>query len=88
MVQSPQGLERPITIDQARPEPNGSPTNLFAPAAAKHLFDQECALHDAHGSGVTTWIVQAEQRLHTAIMFYEAATLPGPVRPEVFTAAG
>lgn len=84
MVQSPR-LERAFMIDSVS-EPHGSPTNLFTAAAAKHLYDQECALHDAHASGVAIWILRAEQRLHTAILFYEAASLPVPPRPDVVTA--
>lgn len=86
MVQAPQPLEQLFAIDPELAEPYGSPANLFAAAAAKHLYDQECALHDAHSSGVSTWIVRAEQRLHTAILFYEAASIPPPSRPDVLTA--
>ena len=70
-----------MTIDATSPQPYGSPKDLFTAAAAKHLYDQECALHDAHGSGVATWISRAEQRLHTAILFYEAAAIRAPSRP-------
>jgi hypothetical protein len=88
MVQSAQQPERVLTIHPASFETDECVTNLFSAAAAKHLYDQECALHDAHTSGVAAWIIRAEQRLHTAILFYEAATLQPPLRSVVLTAAG
>ena len=41
--------------------------------AALRVYEQECALDDARGSGVTAWIARAEQALHAAILEYEAA---------------
>lgn len=39
--------------------------------AALRMYEQECALDDAHGSGVAAWISRAEQSLHAAILDYE-----------------
>ena len=39
-------------------------------ACACHLYDAECALHDAHQSGVDTWIDAAGDKLHAAFAAY------------------
>ena len=39
---------------------------------ALRVYEQECALDDARGTGVAAWIVRAEQSLHAAILEYEA----------------
>lgn len=41
--------------------------------AAKHLYDAECALHDAHQSHIDAWITAASERLHKAIVDHSAA---------------
>lgn len=41
--------------------------------AARHLYDAECALHDAHQSHVDAWIFAASERLHAAVAEYLAA---------------
>jgi hypothetical protein len=41
--------------------------------AAQRLFDAEGALHIAHQTRVDSWITAANNRLHEAIMEYEAA---------------
>lgn len=42
-------------------------------AAAHALYRAELALHDAHGTGVVEWINAAQDRLHEAVLRYEAA---------------
>ena len=42
-------------------------------AAARHLYDAECALHAAHQSHVASWITAASDRLHKAVVEYLAA---------------
>ena len=42
-------------------------------ACACHLYDAECALHAAHQSGVDDWIAKAAERLHEAVVVYQAA---------------
>ena len=42
-------------------------------AAARHLHEQEIALHDARQTDVELWIHRAEARLHDAVLEYEAA---------------
>lgn len=39
-------------------------------ACACHLYDAECALHDAHQSGVGTWIDAAGDKLRAAFAAY------------------
>ena len=41
--------------------------------AAQGLYRAELALHDAHGTGVAEWINAAQDRLHQAVLRYEAA---------------
>lgn len=41
--------------------------------AAQVLYRAELALHDAHGTGVAEWINAAQDRLHQAVVRYEAA---------------
>ena len=40
---------------------------------AQHLYDAECALHDAHQSHVDEWIAAASNRLHDAVVDHLAA---------------
>lgn len=40
---------------------------------ARHLYDAECALHDAHQSHIDEWIAAASDRLHVAIVDHLAA---------------
>jgi hypothetical protein len=42
-------------------------------AAAKHLYEAECALHTAHQSHVDKWIAAASDRLHEAMAEHLAA---------------
>jgi hypothetical protein len=42
-------------------------------AAARHVYEQEIALHDARQTEVNEWISRAEGRLHDALTEYEAA---------------
>jgi hypothetical protein len=42
-------------------------------AAAKHLYQAECALHTAHQSHVDAWIAAASDRLHEALVEHLAA---------------
>jgi hypothetical protein len=42
-------------------------------AAAQHLYEAECALHDAHQSQVDEWITAASNRLHDALVEHLAA---------------
>jgi hypothetical protein len=44
--------------------------------AARELYEAELALHDAHTSGVDTWISAAADHLHRAVQNY-LAQLPG-----------
>jgi hypothetical protein len=39
-------------------------------AAARHLYEAELALHDAHQSRVDAWIAAAGDRLHDAAVEY------------------
>jgi len=39
-------------------------------AAARRMYDAECALHIAHQSGVDQWVKAAGDRLHDAIVAY------------------
>ena len=41
--------------------------------AARHLYEAELALHDAHQSYVEVWIVAASDKLHQAVVDYLAA---------------
>ena len=41
--------------------------------AARHLFEAELALHDAHQSYVEAWIDAASDKLHQAVVDYLAA---------------
>jgi hypothetical protein len=41
--------------------------------AARGLYRAELALHDAHGTRVAEWIDAAQDRLHQAVLRYEAA---------------
>jgi hypothetical protein len=45
-----------------------------AAAAARHLFEAELALHDAHQSHVEAWIAAYGDKLHQAILDHLAAT--------------
>lgn len=40
---------------------------------ARHLYDAECALHDAHQSHVDEWIAAASEHLHIALVEHLAA---------------
>ena len=40
---------------------------------AQHLYDAECALHDAHQSHVDEWIAAASDRLQVALVEHLAA---------------
>ncbi len=42
-------------------------------AAARRLYDAECALHVAHQTRVDGWIVAAYQKLHEAVAEHLAA---------------
>jgi hypothetical protein len=42
-------------------------------AAAKHLYEAECALHAARQSHVDAWIAAAGDRLHEALVEHLAA---------------
>jgi hypothetical protein len=42
-------------------------------AAARHLFDAECALHVARQSQVDAWIAAASDRLHDAVLEHDQA---------------
>jgi hypothetical protein len=48
-------------------------TRVRVAVAAQRLFDAEGALHIAHQTRVDSWIAAAYDRLHEAIMEYEAA---------------
>ncbi len=74
MIQS-SGLSADVTEGPAR----GFTVRLTAlrksrAAAALRVYEQECALDDARGSGVAVWISRAEQALHSAIVDYEAVS--------------
>jgi hypothetical protein len=43
-------------------------------AAARHLFEAELALHDAHQSHLEAWVAAASDKLHQAVVGYLAAT--------------
>jgi hypothetical protein len=45
-----------------------------AAAAARHLFEAELALHDAHQSHVQAWITAAGDKLHQAVLDHLAVT--------------
>jgi hypothetical protein len=59
--------------------------------AARHLYEAELALHDAHLSHVEAWIVAASDKLHQAVVEHLAATREqdgtdaGRARPEART---
>jgi hypothetical protein len=40
--------------------------------AARALYEAELALHDAHQTHVDAWIAAAADRLHAAVLRYEA----------------
>ena len=42
-------------------------------AAARRMYDAECALHIAHQTGVDQWVTAAGDRLHEAILAYRRA---------------
>ena len=42
-------------------------------AAARHLYQAEQALHDAHTTHIDSWISAAADRLHEAVEAYLAA---------------
>lgn len=44
---------------------------------ARHLYDAECALHNAHQSHVDAWITAASDRLHAAVAEHLAAQAGG-----------
>jgi hypothetical protein len=41
--------------------------------AAQALYRAELALHDAQGTGIAEWVSAANDRLHQAVVRYEAA---------------
>ena len=56
-------------------------TTITAPAAATdqsitgaaaHLYDAECALSAARATGDDAWIAAAADKLHQAVVWYEA----------------
>jgi hypothetical protein len=49
-------------------------TNSYRDVAARALYDAELALHVARQTRVDEWIRAAGDRLHTAVLRYEAAT--------------
>lgn len=56
------------------PEPvTGPAIDPAVAACACHLYDAECALHNAHQSGVDTWIDAAGDKLHAAFAAYLGA---------------
>jgi hypothetical protein len=42
-------------------------------AAARHLYEAECALHTAHQTHVDAWIAAASDHLHEAVVEHLAA---------------
>jgi hypothetical protein len=46
---------------------------LDVEAAARRMYDAECALHIAHQTGVDQWVKAAGDRLHDAIVAYRRA---------------
>lgn len=51
------------------PEATHEDQDLVRTAAA-HLYDAECALHNAHQAHVDAWITAANQKLHEAVSAY------------------
>lgn len=49
-------------------------------ATAQRLYEAECALHDAHRTGVDAWIAAAGDRLHDAVIEHRVA-LSGRLEP-------
>ncbi len=43
------------------------------PAAARRLYDAECALHVAHQTRIDAWIAAASEKLHQAVAEHLAA---------------
>lgn len=48
-------------------------------AAAARLYDAESALHAARATGVDEWIAAAYDKLHLAVVEYEAAAAEAAV---------
>ena len=47
-------------------------TDRLITSAAAHLYDAECALSAARATGDDTWIAAAADKLHQAVVWYEA----------------
>jgi WhiB family redox-sensing transcriptional regulator len=71
-----------LTAPRSDPHPEEPMTTIHAPqpgnpdrvdAAARRLYDAECALHAAHHSHVEEWIAAANEKLHEAVAGYLAA---------------
>jgi hypothetical protein len=56
------------TSQHTQPHRVRSGTDDPVTAAARHLYDAERALHDAHQSHVDAWITAAADRLHDALV--------------------
>lgn len=56
-------------------------------AAARRLYDAETALHAARQTGVDAWVGAAYDRLHTALLAYDAATRGTGRAPRISHAA-
>jgi hypothetical protein len=62
-------------------EPSSAPGyDLSVEAAARRVYDSECALHAARVAGVDEWIAAAADRLHTALVSYLEANAATPQR--------
>jgi len=47
-------------------------TDQLLTSAAAHLYDAECALSAARETGYDAWIAAAADKLHQAVVWYEA----------------
>jgi hypothetical protein len=47
-------------------------TDQLLTSAAAHLYDAECALSTARATGDDIWIAAAADKLHQAVVWYEA----------------
>ena len=53
--------------------PGMSDTETRVSVAARHVYDAECALHNARQSRVDSWIAAAADKLHQALVEHLAA---------------
>jgi hypothetical protein len=61
------------TIDIAATTLDTTPAEDRVSDAALHLYEADFALHIARQSGIDAWVAAAYDRLHEAVLAYDAA---------------